>query len=92
MVACKNRKILVDKGCLWIVVAGSNVGIAPDSIAFLSDYKTDFCMNLKVYDSVDNDYPRLLQFFCPRNVSFFIKACLEFNKDRDLLSVLCRLF
>ena len=66
--------------------------ISSYSVAFAAHNHKDFCVDFKVYKSVDYGNAGIFKFICPGDVSFFVKARLKFNKHDDLFSVACGAF
>ena len=68
------------------------MNVTADCIALTTNHHKDFCVNLKIYKTINYSNAGLLQLVRPGNVTLFIKAGLKLNEYYNLFTALGRTF
>src|SRR5207244_3587404 len=81
----EESEIRVDAGRHRIVIAGTEMNVPADGIAFLTYDERDFGMRLESEHSINDVGSGLLQTSRPEDVVLFIESRLQFHKNGNLL-------
>ena len=84
----EEAQVLVRAGGHRVVVAGADVHVPPEHVAFTPDDERHLGVNLQVGEAVDDVHARLLQRTRPLDVPVLVEASLQLHEADALLAVL----
>ena len=77
-------EVFVQPSRTRVVVAGTEVNIAPQTIAVFSHNQNTFGVSLETNDAIHHVHTSAFKSLCPRDIGGFIETSLQFNKHCNL--------
>lgn len=85
--AGEEAEIGVESCCGRVIVAGSEVDIASDSVVLASNDQGGLAVGFQSNHSINNVYTSILKHSSLDDIVFFVESGLNFDKHRDLLAI-----